>query len=175
MITLKQWMELVDYRITEGTDYLLAGQSLFSLNSWNSRYNDGGYSMEIVFDQKTQDVYLVEVCDYQRNRAYRLINPDHADLEYDKTAWDDVAWTDLDVEADWLEKATAIIAGLDYDTRVQMTIDLPHDQLHKLMLQAHQADITLNQHIVKILHGVMEDRRLEEIAESIKPRVNFRD
>jgi len=71
MISLKQWMELVDYRITEGSDYHLAGKNLFSLTSWNGRQSDGGYSMEIVFDQKTQAVYFVEACDYSNNRAYR--------------------------------------------------------------------------------------------------------
>jgi len=175
MISLKQWMELVDYRITEGSDYHLADKHLFSLTSWNGRQSDGGYSMEIVFDQKTQDVYVVEVCDYQRNRAYRLINPDINDVDHDKTAWDDTEWTDLDVEADWLEKATAIIAGEDYDTRVQMQLDIPHDLLYKLMLQAHEADMTLNEFIVKILQEAMSQRKLDDIAESITPRANFRD
>ena len=175
MITLKQWMELVDYRITEGTDYLLAGENLFSLTSWNGRQSDGGYSMEIVFDQKTQDIYVVEACDYSNNRAYRLINPDINDVDHDKTAWDDTEWTDLDVEADWLEKATAIIAGEDYDTRVQMQLDIPHDLLYKLMLLAHEADLTLNEFIVKILQEAMNSRKLDDIAESIAPRANFRD
>ena len=72
MITLKQWMELVDYQITEGSDYHLNGETLFALTSWNGRQADGGYSVQIVFDPKTQVVYHVEACDYQRNRAYRL-------------------------------------------------------------------------------------------------------
>jgi hypothetical protein len=175
MISLKQWMELVDYRITEGSDYHLAGKNLFSLTSWNGRQSDGGYSMEIVFDQKTQDVYVVEACDYSNDRAYRLINSDIDDVEHDKTAWDDVKWTDLDVADDFIEKATAIIAGEDYDTRVQIQLDIPHDLLYKLMLQAHEADMTLNEFIVKILQEAMNRRKLDDIAESIAPRVNFRD
>ena len=175
MISLKQWMELVDYRITEGSDYHLAGKNLFSLTSWNGRQSDGGYSMEIVFDQKTQDIYVVEACDYSNNRAYRLINPDIKDVEHDKIAWDDTEWTDLDVADDFVEKATAIIAGRDYDTRVQIQLDIPNDLLFKLMTMAHEDDMTLNEFIVKILHEAMNQRKLDDIAESITPRANFRD
>ena len=37
MITLKEWMELVDYRITEGSDYCWScyGPDAYSLDSWN--------------------------------------------------------------------------------------------------------------------------------------------
>ena len=35
MITLKQWMELVDYKITEGSDYFVNVEGLFMFNSWN--------------------------------------------------------------------------------------------------------------------------------------------
>ena len=175
MITLKQWMELVDYRITEGSDYHLNGENLFSLTSWNGRQQDGGYSMEIVFDQKTQAVYFVEACDYSNDRAYRLINPDIKDVEHDKTAWDDTEWIDLDVADDFVEKATAIIAGRDYDTRVQIQLDIPNDLLFKLMTMAHEADMTLNEFIVKILQEAMDQRKLDGIAETIAPRANFRD
>jgi len=174
VITIKQWMELINYKISDGGEYYLDGQTLYSLASWNNKYTDGGYSIEIIFDQRTQEVYAVEACDYQRNRAYRLINPAH-DTTHDTNAWDDVEWIDLDVQADWLEKAQAIIAGEDYDDRVQIQLDLPHDILHELMLQAHRADMTLNNFIVKILSDAMEDGKLEALAESITPRVNFRD
>ena len=175
MITLKQWMQLVDYRITEGSEYYLHGKNLFSLTSWNGQQADGGYSMQIVFDQKTQVVYSVEACDYQRNRAYRLNNLDYADIEYDKTAWDATEWIDLDVADDFVEKATAIIAGRDYDTRVIITLDLPDDQLYKIMIMAHEADMTLNEFVVKILSEVIDQHKKEEIDESIVPTANFLD
>jgi len=79
------------------------------------------------------------------------------------------------VADDFVEKATAIIAGEDYDTRVQIQLDIPHDLLYKLMLQAHEADLTLNEFIVKILQEAMSQRKLDDIAESIQPRANFRD
>jgi len=79
------------------------------------------------------------------------------------------------VADDFIEKATAIIAGEDYDTRVQIQLDIPHDLLYKLMLQAHESDITLNEFILKILQDVIDRPKLDDIAESIAPRANFRD
>jgi hypothetical protein len=175
MITLKQWMELVDYQITEGSDYHLNGETLFALTSWNGRQADGGYSVQIVFDPKTQVVYHVEACDYQRNRAYSLNNPDHTGIEYDKTAWDDTKWTDLEVDNDFIEKASAIIAGQDYDTRVSITLDLPDDLLFKIMIMAHEADITLNEFVVKILSAVIDRHKKDETGESTVPSANFLD
>ena len=88
MITLKQWIELVDYRITEGSDYDHDGfgDNQYSLTSWNGEHD--GYSFNIVFDTRTQIVYLVEACDYKNSRAYRRIadrkstrlNSSHTDI-----------------------------------------------------------------------------------------------
>jgi hypothetical protein len=76
MITLKEWMELVDYRITEGSDYgwQCYGHDVHMMDSWNGEQD--GHSFTVVFDTKTQTVYEVQAHDYVRNRAYRLINPD---------------------------------------------------------------------------------------------------
>ena len=76
MLTVKEWMELVDYRITEGDSYgwQCFGADAFSLSAWNG--DQDGWSMNMVFDTATQTVYVVEICDYARDRAYRMINPD---------------------------------------------------------------------------------------------------
>jgi hypothetical protein len=158
VITLKQWLELADYRITEGSDYRFFSDHAYSLTAWNGDHN--GYSLEIIFDQQTQVVYAVEACDYKHNRAYRLINPDYADLDHDKNAWDDTKWVDLDVDDDFMEKALAIKSGEDYDTRVTIQLDLPHDLLHKLMLMAHKADMTLNEFVVELLQNAIDNREV---------------
>jgi hypothetical protein len=162
MITLKQFFETFDYRITEGSDYGWScyGPDAYMLSSWNGIHNTGGVSGNITFDTKTQTVYEVEVCDYTRNRAYRLINPafidaykkEAKDREVDlNQAWDDVKFVDLDVKEDWLEKAQAIVAGEDYDSRVQMPLTLDNDQLFDLMKLAHERDVTLNQLVETVL------------------------
>ncbi len=160
MLTVKEWMELVDYRITEGDIYgwQCFGPDAYSLSSWNGDHD--GYSFNIVFDTKTQAVYTVEVCDYGRSRAYRIINPDHKNAHDDesenrgvnkKEAWDEVDFVDLEDDDDFKQKSLAIKAGEDYDTRVSVPIEIPDDVLLKLMKQAHDRDVTFNKFVEDIL------------------------
>ena len=75
MITLKDFMEVIDYKITEGSEYLwhCYGEHAYRLDSWNQEQD--GHTVSIVFDTRTQEVYEASAYDYGRNRAYRLINP----------------------------------------------------------------------------------------------------
>ena len=160
MLTIKEFMELVEYRITEGDSYLWKcfGDSAFSLSSWNG--DQDGWSMNMVFDTRDQTVYIVEVCDYARDRAYRMINPNYKQVHDAealsrgvdfKQAWDDVNYVDLDTNDDFVEKAQAIKTGEDYDTRVSLPLNLPDDVLFELMKKAHEQDITLNKMIQQLL------------------------
>ncbi len=153
-------MELVDYRITEGGEYCWScfGSNAYSLSSWNG--NHDGWSFNIVFDTETQTVYVVEVCDYARDRAYRMINPDFKqahDAEAQdrgvsaKEAWDAVNYVDLEVDDDFIQKSLAIRDGVDYDTRVDLPMNLPDDVLFELMKKAHEQDITLNELVEQVL------------------------
>lgn len=152
MLTLKEWMELVDYKITEGSDYFTNIPGLYSLSSWNEQQD--GFSMAVVFDPKdNQRVYMVEACDYARNCAYRLID---SALEVDNQAWDDTEWTTLEVDDDFIQKALSIKAGEDYDTRVSVPLELEDELLFDLMKRAHERDITLNQMVEEILREVID-------------------
>jgi len=178
MITMREFMELVNYRITEGSDYgwQCFGDSAYQLSSWNGLYEQGGWSLNIVFSTKTSEVFTVEVCDYQRDRAYRIINPDHVAAhqqeaqergEYADMAWDDVDFVDLEVDQDWLSKARAIVTGQDYDTRVSVPVELDDSELFELMRRAHERDITLNQLVEEILRAVIE-KELIKVDSEIK-------
>ena len=150
MITLKEWMELVDYKITEGSDFHNNVPDLYCLTSWNGEQD--GWSCEIVFAPKEdQRVYCVEVCDYKNNRAYRVID---SALNADSQAWDDTTWTDLEVDEDFLEKARAIMNDEDYDIRVKVPLNLPDDMMYQLMVNAHEQDITLN----KLVENLLRER-----------------
>lgn len=165
MITLQQFMELTSFRITEGSDYCWGcyGSNAHCLDSWNGEHE--GHSLSIIFDTKTQEVYEVQAHDYANSRAYRLINPDYkADFDYESTtrgvnaneAWDDVNYVDLETDEDWIEKAQAIVAGIDYDTRVQVPLTLNDEDLFMLMKMAHEQDITLNQLVENVLREQIE-------------------
>ena len=176
MITMKEWMELVDYKITEGDTYGWScyGPNSYQLSSWNGVHGAGGYSFNIIFSTKSHKVYEVEVCDYTNNRAYRMINPDYVKKhkkeaknrgEWADQAWDDVPFTDLEVDDDFIQKCLAIKAGEAYDTRVQVPLDLPDDMMFELMRMAHERDITLNQMVEEVLKEVIKRAESGEFDE----------
>jgi hypothetical protein len=167
---MKEWMELVGYRITEGSAYgwQCYGSDAYMLDSWNGDHD--GHSFTIIFDTKDQTVYEVQAHDYVHQRAYRMINPDfdkkhrkeskRRDVSKDN-AWDDVDYVDLDVDDDFIQKALAIAAGEDYDTSVMMTLDLPDDLLLSAAMEAHKQNITLNDYINKALAEMVEVYKAE--------------
>jgi len=164
MITLKQWLEVCDYRITEGSDYQWQcfGPTAYRLDSWNGDHD--GHTVTILFDTATQEVYQVEAFDYKRERAYRMTNPEYLEAfkaECEQRSVIDEAWerddgtpvkfTDLDVEEDWIEKATAIVDEEDYDTRVQVPVNFTDEELLTYMKMAHERDMTFNQFVEEAL------------------------
>lgn len=164
MITLKQWMEVVGYRITEGSEFgwNCYGHKAYMLDSWNGDQN--GHSFTIIFDTETQMVYEVQAHDYTNNRAYRMINPLYKEAqrtkaaemgEFANMAYDDVNYTDLEVDEDWLDKATAIFDGVDYDTRVSIPVDFTDEELLKYMKLAHERDMTFNAFVEEALKAAI--------------------
>jgi hypothetical protein len=160
MITLKEWMEVVDYRITEGCNFLwnCYGNHAYSLDSWDGVHD--GKSFSIIFDTKTQEVYEVQAHDFKNQRAYRIINPEYLSAmqteatrrDCNKTeAWEGVDYVDLEAEDDWIQKALAIQAGEDYDTRVTIPLDLDDDIVFTLMKMAHERDLTFNEFVEDVL------------------------
>lgn len=180
MITLKEWMELVDYRITEGSEYCWQcyGPDAYTLDSWNGDQN--GHSFCIIFDNKTQVVYEVQAHDYVHNRAYRLINPDFQSNHCDESeergisvneAWDDVKYIDLDVDDDFFQKALAIREGEDYDTRVQIQVEFDDAELLEYMKIAHDRDITFNQLVeIALQEAIDQHRMLNDIDFSVEKK-----
>jgi len=168
MITMKEWMELVDYKITEGSDYgwQCYGPNAYCLDSWNGVHGKGGYSFSIVFSTKTQKVYEVSVCDYTNDRAYRMIAENKRDKHTAEStergvnlneAWDDVDYTDLEVDDDFIQKCLAIKDGEDYDTRISVPLDLPDDLLLEAAMNAHRQGITLNDYINNALKELVDE------------------
>jgi len=187
VITVKDFMETVDYRITEGSEYQWScyGSNAYSLDSWTGHTVDGGYTISIIFDRVKKTVYEAAAYDYQRNRAYRLINPEFKQLHDNEAlargvdagqAWDDVNFVDLETDQDFLDKARAIVAGEDYDIRVEVPLELSEETLFGLMQMAHQQDITLNQLVEKIIRleiDRLEDQRITEELTELEREVSM--
>jgi hypothetical protein len=165
MITMKEWMELVGYRITEGSDYMWQcyGSNAYAIDSWNGEQD--GHSFTVIFDTRDQTVYEVQAHDYVHNRAYRMINEDFQkknrkeakkrDIDKDN-AWDDVNYVDLDVDDDFIQKCLAIRAGEDYDTRVSVPLEFSDQELLTYMKLAHEQDITFNQLVEQALREAID-------------------
>ena len=162
---MKEWMELVGYRITEGSDYMWQcyGSNAYALDSWNGEQD--GHSFTVIFDTRDQTVYEVQAHDYVHNRAYRMINEDFQkknrkeakkrDIDKDN-AWDDVDYVDLDVDDDFIQKCLAIRAGEDYDTRVSVPMEFSDEELLTYMKLAHERDITFNQLVEQALREAID-------------------
>lgn len=167
-ITIKDFMEITNYRITEGSKYCWQcfGDDAHQLDSWNQ--NQDGHSISMVFDTKTQEVYTLEAYDYSASNAYRWVNPTYVDAfkkevshNGDDNAWDDVKFIDLEVTGDIIKKAKAIVAGVEYDTRIKVEIELDEALLVNLMQIAHEQDITLNQLFEQILRDYIDTIKKE--------------
>lgn len=170
MITLKQWMEIVNYKITEGSVFQWScyGSKAYALDSLG---NMSGHSTSIIFDTVTQEVYEVQTHDYLNNHAYRMINPDYVDAYRTEAtkrncpiteAWEDVNYVDLELDQDWCEKATAIANGQPYDTGVMISIDFSDEDLLKYMMMAHERNVTFNDFVNTALADFIEHRNQGE-------------
>ena len=168
MITIKEWMELTDCKITEGSDYgwTCYGPYSYTLDSWNGVHGKGGYSFSITFSTKSQKVYEVQIHDYTNDRAYRMINPKFQKKHEKESmergvnlneAWDGVDYVDLDVADDFIQKALDVKAGEPYDTRVQVQVDFSDEDLLQYMKIAHERDITFNELIEDALRHAIEE------------------
>ena len=163
MITIKDFMETVDYAITEGSEFQ------WKCYGDSARYLDSEcdqFSISIVFDTKTSQVYEMTAADYDNRRSYRWIHPDYKDAHQQEcrekgvdaaAMCDDEDYIDLEVEQDMLRKAAAIFAGEDYDSRLLVPLELPDDKMLELMKQAHEQDITFNQHMENVLRAACDE------------------
>jgi hypothetical protein len=175
MITMKEWMELVDYKITEGSEYgwECYGSNAYCLDSWNGVHGKGGYSFSIVFSTKTQKVYEVTVCDYTNDRAYRMIVENKREKHRKESeshtislnqAWDCVDYVDLEVDDDFIQKCLAIRAGEEYENTVSVPLDLPDDLLLFAFKAAHEADMTFNEYVNQALRELIDKVNRGEIT-----------
>jgi hypothetical protein len=178
MLSLKEWMVIVDYRITEGSTYgwECYGYNAYCLDSWNGDHD--GHSFTVIFDTKTQEVYEVQAHDFRNDRAYRIIHPNYAPKHMmevagrgvDDVAWEDVEYVDLEADDDFMQKALAIAAGEDYDTRVSVPLDFTDEELLKYMTMAHERDMTFNQFVEEALRNAIEEHNTD--PEGFKARAD---
>lgn len=162
MLTLEQAIKIGKYKISGGEEFLW---KCFGPNAHYLDFYVEGYFKEfsIVYDSETQKVYQARVGDEYNN--YCLTHPEYVEayeLEA-KTrntepygAYSDTCYTKLEVTEDFIEKASAIVDGRYYDTRIKIELEMPDEDLLLLCLDAHSKDITLNQLIEQVIEAEIE-------------------
>lgn len=162
MITVQEFTEAIDFKITGGSEFEWAcfGPDARYLDS-----EDDGYSTSVIISGPERTVCVAELHDYQNSRSYRWLNPDYADayraecLErevVEDDAWEDVKFNDVEA-VDILEKIREVSQGnFEYDPRAMVPLTLPEDEIFQLMRMAHERDITLNQLVAEILTEAMK-------------------
>lgn len=161
-MTLKDYFELVEYKIGEGSNYMWRcfGDNAYCLSSSVLEQ----YEVAVIYDTEDQTVFVLEAHDFINNRSYRIFNEKFKDAYFDEckirgiedAAYDDVKYIDLDLYEDFAEKANAIIHGLDYDTRVLMSVNIPDEELLYMMKAAHKLDVTFNEFVEMALEDAIE-------------------
>lgn len=175
---MQRWMELVEYRITEGSEFYwdCFGAGSYRLDHWSGNSQDSP-SFSITFDRHNQTVYQLEAHDYSNNRAYRWTNPDFQSQHDEESrrrgvdadqAWDDVSYVALEDLDDFFQKATAIYLGDDYDTRVTLPVEFTDEELLTYMKLAHERDITFNQLVEEAIRAAIEEHKRD--PEGMKQR-----
>jgi hypothetical protein len=166
MITLKEFLETIEYKITEGSEYLwdCYGDTVHRIERQTSDHN--GNTVTCVFDTNDHFLYELEAWDNSKNRVYRWIHPAYI-KQYKKcckkhgvkfkNAYDDVNYIDLEVEADILDKARAIAREEEYDERVQIEVDFSDEELLQYMKLAHERDMTFNELVEEALRCAIDD------------------
>jgi hypothetical protein len=166
MITLKDYIEAIEYRITEGSEYTWKcfGPNARYLDSHGPDLNQD-YSISAVFDSMDQTVYCVDAWDYRTNRTYRWINPNYINAvkaESKKNnidfyeSYDGEKYIDIDVEEDILEKINAIVNGKEYDSRVKVPVVFSDQELLQYMKLAHEMDITFNELVERAIQEAID-------------------
>jgi hypothetical protein len=161
-------------KVNNALEHRIAGGSEFQWSCWpDARYIDFESDFahaSVVFNSRTQEVYSADVSVKREmwhtdSAPYRWLNPTYKQQYVDEAqsrgvdyglAWDNTVWTDLEVEEDWLEKAAAMFKGDEWDTRIQVPIDLPDHELLELMMMAHRQDKTFNNFVTEILEQQLE-------------------
>jgi hypothetical protein len=172
---LSQVNEITDHKITEGSEY---GWDCYP-NARFLNYESEFAYVSVLYSTETQEIYEADVSikvdawftDDKDMKPYRWLNPEFKDAMIAeskkrkvkwKKAWDEVKWIDLEVEADFLEKAKAIFNGELHDNRIQVPIELEDHVMLQLCMEAHKRDVTLNKMVEIILQEVIDKHNVNE-------------
>lgn len=158
---LQKLIEIADYNI-EGTDVF--AWSCFGPDAkFMDFYTQDDKYFSAVYDAKTKEVYYVVTGDAKNN--YIWFNPTYKDAYFAEAkmrnidplrAYDDLVYTLLEDENDFLAKTYGIVNEVPYDERIVVPIEISDEDFLYLAKQAHEQDITFNKFFEHILTKYMD-------------------
>ena len=176
MITIEHFLNVIQMKITGGEEfqwdcYGKSPRIIMSEKQADPEKNlehNYEYSIECIFEPFDPEVREIIVWDFKLNNVYRWVSPSFREARkkevvrrnlgnYDVYAFDDVPYTDVENEDDILEKARAIVNEEEYDERVAVDLDIPDDILFKLMKRAHDADMTFNDYLNRLMEIAVKE------------------
>ena len=169
MISKKQFIELIDFQIHEVSQFCWScyGKNAFYMDWYSDPISPATCKSQIsaIMDLVTDTVYEVSVWDYRRENFYVYYNPDFRDAYAEEAGRRGITEELIILETlgDFLDKASAIIEGVEYDTRVSIDIELPQHTMFTLMSRAHEHDMTFNDYLSLIIRQEMDQTDLTEI------------
>lgn len=164
-MNVKDVCESLDFKIVGGSEY--QWYSFGENCRWLDFETEYGYT-NIVYDTKTQVVYEAESTDIDGKYNYKFIKPSmlhnylsEADSKNVNVyrAYDNVDYTMLEDENDFLDKAKQIMNGKQVDTRISVPLNLDDFELLELCLEAHKRDVTLNKMVEIILQDIVDKNK----------------
>ena len=175
---LSQVNETLSHRICGGSEYMWDCWPNARFVDYSSEYATAG----VIMNAQTQEIYEATVESRPGDTElgpYRWLNPAYKDAMYAEAesrgvdrdqAWDEVKWIDLEVEADYLEKAEAMFNNEEFDTRIQIEIDIDDELFCALAKEAHRRDMTFNDLCMEAIANFIEKTEFE-LAEAAKIEV----
>jgi hypothetical protein len=171
-MTLQDWLDTVDYKITEGSKF---EWECFGDNAYSWLSQAGENTAEVTFDTETKVVYQLRAIDQENGRAYSWLNPGFKDAMYIEAvtlgvdvdvAYDDVKLVDIEVEYDILEKMKAIVNNEPYDTRVVIELDFTPEEEQMFRSIAEQKGVTVDELVEIILLELMEKEKAKSTTDT---------
>lgn len=170
MIYLNEFLNLVNFQITGGSEYL------WKCFGPNARYLDSeldNYSLSCIFDTKTQELYTVDFCynvNDENTEAYRWINPKYKEALFQESEERNVDPTNYCdevqiVDFENLHELVSIVDSLCGFTKyTTMSLDLNEDVILFLSQKAMELNVTMDVLVCNILRDHLQ--KLEQNPET---------
>lgn len=152
---LNEFLPYVRYNIFKGYKSSALADCFGNNARWlMCRQDDFKNEVHCLFDEYTQQIYLIEITG---NKAYRCI---WVDPEYSKDYFSRYHHsTEIKDIQDMLRKAEQIISTGVCDDKETIELQLEDDVLLSLALAAHKRDITLNEMVELILKNIIDSAK----------------